>query len=159
MRFRAWGMGLATALALFAAGGAQAQVPARGAACLAVEFAAVTDSPANARALPNEEGGTVQVDGVPVVASREVTGARATVVGEENAVLLSFAPEAARRMEAFTTQHLGARVAFIVDGRVVNIFTASGPIGGEGMQFSGMTTKAADTLAAGVNACSGPTAR
>jgi preprotein translocase subunit SecD len=140
------------ALALLVTGSAQAQAPSR-VACKLVEFASVGGALPNSRTLPAAQGGVVRVSRDPIVASRELTGAHATVEGGETAVKLSFAPEAGQRMQAFTSQHLGEQIALIVDGRAMTLFTASGPVGGDGLQFSGMTPQAGDALAAGVNAC------
>jgi hypothetical protein len=99
--------------------------------------------------------GPVDIEVPPLVAWNEVTAAEAGVTGGQNVVRLSFAPQAAQRLEAWTGAHRGGRIVVLLDGQVIRLAEVSGAIGGAGLEVGGMDRNRAMSVAAGVSACGG----
>ena len=62
-------------------------------------------------------------------------------------------PEAARRLSTWSATHVGARMAILLDGRVLRLGQSTGPTGSGGLQIGGLDRPRALSIAAGVSAC------
>ena len=60
-------------------------------------------------------------------------------------------PDAARRVQSFSATHVGQRMAFVVNGRVINTPKILDPITGSGFLLAPFQRQAADDLAALIN--------
>ena len=136
------------------AGSDQASGSRAGALCQKLEVVAVTPTGQGAVRLLGPQG-SLEIEAKPLVAAGEVTGAEAGVAGGDNVLRVAFTPEAAKRLQAWTGAHVGARVAILLDGEVLRVAPVSGPIGGGGLQLGGMDRNQAQSLAAGLGACLG----
>jgi hypothetical protein len=99
--------------------------------------------------------GPLDIEAPPLVAPGDVTGAEAGADGDKAVVRVAFTPEAARRLSTWSATHVGARMAILLDGRVLRIGQSNGPTGTSGLQIGGMDRARALSIAAGVSACSG----
>ncbi|HEY4030168.1 MAG TPA: hypothetical protein VGM25_07480 [Caulobacteraceae bacterium] len=135
----------ASVLALLAAVGVGAQAQA---ACRHIEVAALVADNA-----PGRTVGGARVARDLLVASAEVTGAKAVAEGQDNAVLVQFTPAAAARLQAYTGSHIGQRMAVLIDGYPSLVTEISGPVGAQGIQISGDFRAQSTSLADSVNAC------
>jgi hypothetical protein len=125
-----------------------------GSLCQKLEVVAVAPAGQGAVRLLGPQG-PLEIEARPLVAAGEVSGAEAGVDKGENVLRVTFTPEAAQRLQAWTGGHVGGRVAVLLDGEVLRIAAVGGPMGGGGIQIGGMDRGQALSLAAGLSACLG----
>lgn len=135
-------------------GTAQASESRAGALCQKLEVVAVAPTGQGAVRLLGPQG-PLEIEAKPLVASGEVTRAEAGVAGGDNVLRVAFTAEAAQRLQAWTSAHVGSRVAILLNGEVLRITPVGGPVGGGGIQLGGMDRSQAVSLAAGLSACLG----
>lgn len=99
--------------------------------------------------------GPLDIDARPLVAASEVVSAEPGYDGGENLVRLGFTPQASARLATWTGAHRGGRIAMLLDGRVIRITDIGGPIGGQGLQLSGLDRPQAVAMAGGIGHCGG----
>ena len=99
--------------------------------------------------------GVLDIDARPLVSASEVTSAEAGYDGGENLVRIGFTPQAAARLATWTGAHKGGRIAMLLDGRVIRVADIGGPIGGQGLQISGLDRSQAVSMASGIGGCEG----
>jgi hypothetical protein len=122
--------------------------------CQKLEIVAVVP-PAQAGARVLGPQGPIDIDSRPLVAPGEVVSAEAGYDGGENLVRLGFTPAASARLSAWTGAHRGGRIVMLLDGRVIRVADIGGPIGGQGLQISGLDRSQAVAMAGGIGHCGG----
>jgi hypothetical protein len=122
--------------------------------CQKLEVVAVVP-PAQAGARVLGPQGVLDIDARPLVASSEVVSAEAGYEGGENLVRFGLTPQASARLAVWTGSHKGGRIVILLDGRVIRVTEIGGPIGGQGLQISGLDRPQAVAMASGVGQCGG----
>jgi len=138
-----------TGVSAVAAGG-----PQRIGICQKLEVVAVTALGKGVVRVLGPEG-PLDIEAPPLVSYGEVTGAQAGANGGGTVVRVSLAPQAAQRLSAWTSSHLGSRMAVLLDGQVIRLGQVAGPIGADGLQLTGFESAQATAIAAGLNGCGG----
>jgi hypothetical protein len=102
-------------------------------ACPSLAIAQVTASPGSGKQLPAVDGGVVSVLDPPLVANRDLSGARVGQAEGRQVLELGLEQDAAARLRSYTADHVGAQLAFVVDGRVRQVMRVLDPIVGDGL--------------------------
>ena len=102
-------------------------------ACPSLAIAQVTASPGSGKQLPAVDGGVVSVLDPPLVANRDLSGARVGQAEGRQVLELGLEQEAAARLRSYTADHVGGQLAFAVDGRVRQVMRVLDPIVGNGL--------------------------
>jgi hypothetical protein len=126
----------------------------RNAACQRFEVDAVAQPGKGQVRILGPEG-PLDIEAPPLVAPGDVTGAEAGTERDKTVLRVAFTPEAARRLSAWSASHVGARMAILVDGRVLRLGQSTGPTGTTGLQIGGLDRGRALSIATGVSACAG----
>jgi hypothetical protein len=128
--------------------------PFRNAACQRFEVDAVAQPGKGQVRILGPEG-PIDIEAPPLVAPGEVIGAEAGADGDKVVLRVAFTAEAARRLSAWSATHVGARMAILLDGRVLRLGQSTGPTGASGLQIGGLDRPRALSVAAGISACGG----
>jgi preprotein translocase subunit SecD len=90
-----------------------------GVSCPAIEVSAVADAPTvSTRSAVLNDSTKIPLTGAPLVTSADITGADATLNGDQWRLNVSVGDEAAKRVHDFTAQHIGGALALLIDGKV-----------------------------------------
>ena len=116
------------AAAVLAVRGPVAQGPAPARRMVEIRLARAPPAPGFAEASPNRFPRKVYLADRPLFTGKDFTGAKVAQTGSGVAVLLSFTPEAARRLAAFTRKSRGRELALLLDGRVLWVTAVGEPI-------------------------------
>jgi preprotein translocase subunit SecD len=129
--------------------------PEPGAPCPAIEMSAVADTQTDStKTVTLNDTTTILMSRTPLVATGDITGATASQT--ENQWVLSFTvtDDAAKRVHEFSTQHVGRKLAIVVDGKVQGTPRIAGAITGNRYQIEGFNRADAERLATAIsNGC------
>jgi preprotein translocase subunit SecD len=90
-----------------------------GAACPAIEMNAVVDTKTDSsKAVALNDTTTILLSRTPLVASGDITGATASQDNGQWVVNFTVTSDAAKRVQEFSKQHVGTKLALLVDGKV-----------------------------------------
>jgi len=103
------------------------------AVCPSIAVAELAGSPGTGNPLPTSGGGVVSVLDPAIVATPDIAGARLGQAEGRQVLELDLDQGAAARLRSFTAKHVGARLAFVVDGRVRQVLRVLDPIVGNGL--------------------------
>jgi preprotein translocase subunit SecD len=123
-------------------------------ACPAIEFSAVADAQSDStKPVTLNDGTTVQVSRTPLLMSADITGGSASSTAGEWVVNVDMTGEGAKRLDAFSKQNVGRKMAVLVDGKVHGgTPRVAGPITAKGFQIDGFQRADAEQLATALNA-------
>jgi preprotein translocase subunit SecD len=126
-------------------------------ACPSLAVAELAVSTGTGKPLPTPDGRAVSVLDPPVLATRDVAGARLGEAEGRQVLELELEQEGAARLRAYTASHVGSQLAFVVDGRVRQVMRVLDPIVGKGLMVDpgDPTEIAALAHALGDGRCSG----
>lgn len=103
------------------------------AVCPSIEIAEVAGSPSAGKSLPAANGATVAVLDPPIVTTKDTADARLGKAEGRDVLEIDLEEEASARLRAYSASHVGARLAFVVDGRVRQVGRVLDPIVGKGI--------------------------
>lgn len=87
--------------------------------CPVIEMSVVTDAQTDSsKSVTLNDGTTVLMSRTPLVATGDITGATASHTGDEWVVNFTVTDDAAKRVHEFSKQHVGTKLASVVDGKV-----------------------------------------
>ena len=90
-----------------------------GAPCPAIEMSEVADTQTDStKTVTLNDTTTILMSRTPLVATGDITGATASLTGDEWVLNVTVTDEAAKRVHEFTKQHVGRNMALVVDGKV-----------------------------------------
>jgi preprotein translocase subunit SecD len=128
------------------------------ASCPAIEMSAVadaqTDSTKSATMLNDTT--TILMSRSPIVTTSDITGAAPSASQLEGQWVVNFTvtDDAATRVQEFTRQHVGTRMALVVDGKVHGAPRIAGAIVGNRYQIDGFNQADAERLSTAItNGC------
>ena len=101
--------------------------------CPSIAVAELAVSPETGKRLPTANGRVVSVLDPPLLTTRDVVGARLGQAEGRDVLELDLDPAAAARLRSYTAGHVGAPLAFVVDGRVRQVMRVLDPILGNGL--------------------------
>ena len=125
-----------TLLLLQLACGACRQEPPRSRAaplCPTIAVAELAGSPGTGTPLPASGGRVVAVLDPAIVGPSDVVGARLGQAEGRQVLELELDQEAAAQLRSYTASHVGAQLAFVVDGHVRQVMRVLDPIVGNGL--------------------------
>jgi preprotein translocase subunit SecD len=121
-------------------------------ACPAIEMRAVADTKTNStRAVTVDDTTTIITSRTPLVSTGDITSASASRSGGEWILHFDLTEEAAKRLHDYTAQHVGDKLALLVDGKVRGAPRIAGAITG-GYQIDGLDRTDAERMANTINA-------
>lgn len=103
--------------------------------CPRIVIAAVGGSPSAGKTLPAADGTFVSVLDPPIVTTVDVAGARLGEAEGRAVLELELDEQGAARLRAYTASHVGAQLAFGIDGRVRHVGRILDPIVGAGVMI------------------------
>ena len=123
--------------------------------CPAIEMSAVADTPTDStRAVTVNDTTTILISRAPLVATADITGATASQKDGGGVLNFTVTDDAAKRVHEFTMQHVGTRMALLVDGKVYGTPRIAGAINGNGYQIGGLDRADAERAATAIsNGC------
>ena len=126
-----------------------------GAPCPVIEMSVVADRQSDStRTIPLNDTTTILVSRRPLVTTGDITGAIASPGEDQWAVNFTVTDEAAARVHAFSTQHVGSNMALVADGKIHGTPRISGAIAGNRYRMEGFSRADAERLAASIsNGC------
>jgi len=101
--------------------------------CPSIVIAEVAALPSVGEPLPAANGATVSVLSPPIVTTNDVVGERLGRAEGRDVLEIDLGSEAAARLRAYSASHVGAQLAFVVDGRVRQVLRVLDPIAGAGL--------------------------
>lgn len=107
--------------------------PRVGPACPSVVIAEVAPSSAAGEPVPAANGAVVYVVAPPIVTTKDLVGARLAKAEGRDVLEIDLDEPAAARLRAYSASHVGAQLAFTVDGRVRQVGRVLDPIVGSGL--------------------------
>lgn len=122
---------------------------ARDSACPAVEMSAVADTQSDStRSVALNDSRTIHLDRTPIVSNADITRADVSQTGDQWALEVNVTDAAAKRIEQFSSQHVGRTIALLVDGKVRGTPRIMGPIKVKKFQITGFERAEAERLQA-----------
>jgi preprotein translocase subunit SecD len=107
---------------------AQKPAPAPAQHIVEIRLARKTPSPGFSEAAPSRFPQKVFLANRPLFTQRDFAGAKVAQTGSGVALLLSFTPQAAKRLAAFTRKSRGRELALLLDGRILCVTAVGEPI-------------------------------
>ncbi len=121
-------------------------------ACPSMEVSSVTDKSAQSpRQILSPAGETLWLTQKPLLNMSDFTGANVTLTEGQIVLNVNLTPESAKRIQEFSTNHVGTKLAFLIDGHVINTPTILDPIKGNGILIAPFTREEAQKLADSIN--------
>lgn len=102
-------------------------------ACPSIAIAEVAGSAGAGNSLRSADGRVVSVLDPPLLTTRDVAGARLGQAEGREVLELDLDQEAAARLRSYSANHVGAQLAFVLDGRVRQVMRVLDPIVGNGL--------------------------
>jgi preprotein translocase subunit SecD len=126
--------------------------PDQRAACPAIEMSAVADVQSDStRPVALNDSTTIALARTPLVTSADITGASASLTEGQWVLNLAVTDEAAKRVQDFSTRHVGQTVAFLIDGKVHSTPIIRDRITGKGFLIGRFEQADAERLATAIN--------
>jgi len=128
---------------------------AAGVPCPAVEMSAVADTPTDStKTVTLNDTTTILMSRTPLVATGDITGATASQGKDQWSLDFTVTDDAAMRVREFTKQHVGRRLALLVDGKVYGTPRIASAITGNGYRIGGLNRSDAERAATAIsNGC------
>ena len=121
-------------------------------ACPTIEVSIVADkSIQSARQISSPEGEIISLIGRPLLTMDDFTDANVSLTEGQTVLNVSMSTESAKRVQSFTANHVGTRIAFLVNGRVINTPKILDPITGKGFLIGPFSRDEAQKLANSIN--------
>ncbi len=125
-------------------------------ACPTMEVGIVADNPTqSARQVSSSEGEVISLSEQPLLTMDDFTDANVSLTEGQIVLNVSMSTESAKRVQTFTASHVGTRMAFLVNGRVINSPKILDPITGKGFLIGPFSRDEAQKLADSINQRSG----
>jgi len=126
-----------------------------GVRCPAVEMSAVADTPTDATKIVTLNDTTkILMSRTPLVTTGDITSATASQSEGEWFLNFTVTDDAARRVHEFTKQHVGSKLALLVDGKVYGTPRIAAAITGNGYRIGGLDRADAERAATAIsNGC------
>ena len=122
---------------------------ARNSACHAVEMSAVADTQSDStRSVALNDSTTIHLDRTPTVSNADITRADLSQNDGQWTLDVNVTDAAAKRIEEFSSQHVGRTIALLVDGKVRGTPRIMGPIKVKKFQIGGFERVDAERLQA-----------
>src|SRR3954463_10394851 len=122
-----------------------------GVPCPAVELSAVADTQTDSsKTATLNDTATILISRIPLVATGDITGATASRTGDQSVVNFTVTDDAAKRVHAFTQQHVGSKVALVVDGKTHGAPRIASAVVGNSYQIDGLNRADAERLATAI---------
>ena len=117
------------------------------AACASIEvFAVLPEGARGGRQLPAMDGARVRVFDAPLVTTQDILVARPGTAEGSPDLEIDLLPAPAARVRAFTTEHVGDKLAFVVNHQVRSVVRVLDPIHGDGFMIEPFPSVEADAL-------------
>jgi preprotein translocase subunit SecD len=97
------------------------------------------------------DGALISLTDTPLLTIGDFTGANVSVTESQIVLNVSMPTESAKRVRTFTANHVGTRMAFLVNGRVINTPKILDPITGQGFLIGPFGRDEAQKLADSIN--------
>src|ERR1041384_8346487 len=121
-------------------------------ACPAIEMSAVADRQTDStKTATLNDTATILMSRTPLVATGDITGASASLDGNEWVLNFSVTDDAAKRVQEFTKQHVGGNMALAVDGKVHGAHRIAGVITTNRYQIDGLSRADAERMATAIS--------
>jgi len=123
--------------------------------CPVIELSAVADTPTHSGKVATlNDTMTIRISRTPLVATGDITSARASQTNDQWVVNFTVTDDAAKRVYDYTQQHVGTHLALAVDGKANGTPRIAGAITG-GYRIDGLNRADAERLATAIsNGCS-----
>ncbi len=123
--------------------------------CPDIEMSVVADTQTDStKTATLNDTSTVVMSRTPLVATGDITGATASQTGGEWFLNFTVTDDAAKRVHEFSKQHVGRKLALLVDGKVYGTPRIAGAIVGNGYRIGGLDRADAERAAAAIsNGC------
>ena len=120
--------------------------------CPAIEMSAVMDTQTDSTkaVVALNDTTTVLTSRSPLVTTGDITSADASQTGDGWVVNFTVTDSAAKRVHDFTEQHVGKKMALVVDGKVRGAPRIAGAIVGNSYRIDGLNRADAERLASGI---------
>jgi preprotein translocase subunit SecD len=103
------------------------------------------------RHLSSPEGELIYLTEKPLLTIDDFIDANVSLTEGQIVLNVSMSSESAKRVQAFTANHVGTRIAFLVNGRVINTPKIRDPITGKGFLIGPFSRDEAQKLAYSIN--------
>jgi preprotein translocase subunit SecD len=126
-----------------------------GAPCPAIEMSAVADTQTDStKTVALNDTTTILMSRTPLVVTGDITGATASQADDRWVLNFTVTDDAAKRVHEFSKQHVGTRLASVVDGKVHGTPRIAGAIVGNRYFIEGFKQADAERLATAIsNGC------
>jgi len=126
-----------------------------GASCPAIEMNAVADTRTDStKSVALNDTTTILMSRTPLVTTSDITSATASQTGDQWVVNFTVTDDAAKRVHEFTGQHVGRKVALVVDGKVYGTPRVASAIVGNEYRIDGFNRADAERLVTAItNSC------
>jgi preprotein translocase subunit SecD len=123
--------------------------------CPAIEMSAVADTQTDStRTVTLNDTATLLLERTPLVATADITGATASEAGGKWVLNVTVTDDAAKRVEDFSKQHVGTKLAVLFDGKLQGMPRIASAIVGNSYQIDGLTRATAEAAATAIsNGC------
>jgi len=119
-----------------------------GASCPAIEISAVADTPTDSRkVVALNDTTTTLISRTPLVTTGDITGANASQSNDQWVLNFTVTDDAAKRVQEFSKQHVGTKLASVVDGKVYGTPRIASAIVGNGYRIEGFNRGDAERMA------------
>ena len=122
---------------------------AEASSCPRFEIAVADDK--GERIVVDEDGSAVRVERPTLLTTADFTGANVTVTEGQIVLNINLTHEAGGRIQAFSREHVGVRLAFILDDRALKVARILDPIRNDGILMGPFPREQADALAASIS--------
>jgi preprotein translocase subunit SecD len=121
-------------------------------ACPTMEVSVVAaDSMHSSRHVSAPDGTVISLTDTPLLTMGDFTDANVSVVERQIVLNVSMSAGSAKRVQTFTASHVGVRLAFLANGRVINTPKILDPITGKGFLIGPLSRDEAQKLAGSIN--------
>jgi preprotein translocase subunit SecD len=123
--------------------------------CPAVEMSAVADTQTDSgKTVTLNDTTTILISRTPLVATGDITSASASQAEDQWAVNFTVTKDAAKRVHDFTQQHVGRKLALVVDGKARGTPRIASAVVGNSYRIDGLNRADAERLATAIsNGC------
>jgi preprotein translocase subunit SecD len=123
--------------------------------CPVIEMSAVADTQADSgKTVTLNDTATIVISRTPLVATGDITSARASRTGDQWVVDFTVTDDAAKRVHDFTQRHVGGHLALVVDGKAHGTPRIASAVVGNRYRIHGHDRADAERLATAIrNGC------
>jgi preprotein translocase subunit SecD len=123
--------------------------------CPVIEVSAVADTQTDSgKTVTLNDTRTILISRTPLVATSDITSASAPRAEDQWAVNFTVTDDAAKRVHDFTKQHVGRKLALVVDGKAHGTPRIASAVVGNSYRIDGLSRADAERLATAIsNGC------